>query len=528
MPQARLSMRKITEVFRLKYELGRSQREIAVSCAVGLGTVSEYLRRAKAAGLSWPLPAGLSEAELEGLLFPSPATPSKSPRPLPDWAEVARQLKRKGVTLLLLWEEYRASHPEGYGYSAFCQRYDAWRGVSDLPMHQDHKAGEKLFVDYAGHTMPVVDRKTGEVRQAQIFVAALGASSYIYAEATWGQTVPDWIAAHVRAFAFFGGVPVVVVPDNLKSGVRSPCLYQPDLNPTYQDLARHYRVAIIPTRVRKPKDKAKVESAVQQVERWVLAPLRDVTFFSLAELNEALDERVTWLNNRPGQGLPASRRDLFTTLDQPALRPLPDQPYCLVEWRKAKVNIGYHVLADFHYYSVPYQHARLQVDIRLTSTTVEVYLRGERIASHLRSSRRYGYTSLREHMPTYHQAQLDRDAWTPERLIRWARTTGPSTAAVIQRILDGGDPVQQAFNPCLGVMRLGTQKGLDRLEAACRYALVHEVVSYRSIKHILARNLAAPCEEALPEPPPIQHGNIRGADYYDPQKGLTHAAAPDA
>jgi len=513
MSRERLSMRNIREVLRLR-SYGLSQRQIAASCHISSGAVCEYLRRAEAAGIGWPLPEGLSEAELESRLFPPPPAPTAVLRPVPDWADVERELKRKGVTRYLLWEEYRATHADGYGYSRFCQLHHAWRGVSDPRMHQVHKAGEKLFVDYAGHTMPVVDRKTGAVRDAQIFVAALGASSYTYVEATWSQSLSDWITSHVRAFAFFQGVPEIVVPDNLRSGVRSPCYYEPDLNPTYQELAQHYGLAVLPARVRKPRDKAKVENAVQQTERRVLAPLRDRTFFSLEALNEALGEGVDALNNRAAPGLPATRSELFATLDQPALRPLPAVPYQFAYWLKARVQLNYHVQVDEHWYSVPYTYLKQQVEVRLTAATMEVFRQSERIASHRRSYQKHGYTTVPEHMPPAHRA---REEWTAERLIAWASKSGPATAAAIEQLLTAREHPQQAFKACLGVLRLGQEHGGQRLEAACRHALTTQTVSYRRLKGLLSRPLE---QLTLPEPepptPPLQHPNVRGARYYDP------------
>ena len=363
MPTERLSMRKIHEVFRLKFACGLSDRQIARSCQVARSTVGEYLRRFTQAGLSWPLSSDLDAAALERLLFPALPVIPVSDRPVPLWVHIHQELRRKGVTLALLWEEYRASHPQGYHYSWFCDLYRAWHGKIDLVMRQDHRAGEKLFVDYAGQTVPIVDRRTGEILfDAQIFVAVMGASNYSYAEATRTQTLPDWIGAHVRTFAFLGGVPEIIVPDNLKSGVTKPCRYEPDINPTYHAMAAHYGTVVIPARVRKARDKAKVEGGVLLVERWILAALRNRTFTSLAELNEAIRGLLTRLNERRFQKLPGSRRTMFETVDRPALRPLPT-PYTFEEWSYARVGIDYHVEVDGHYYSVPYALVKKQVDI---------------------------------------------------------------------------------------------------------------------------------------------------------------------
>ena len=505
-------MRKIREVLRLKWAAGMSNRRIAASCGVSRPTVSEYLRRAESAGLSWPLPADASDARLERLLFPPPPDLPASARGVPDFAEVHRQLKRKGVTLFLLWQEYRAACPDGYQYSWFCERYGVWRGKLDVVMRQDHRAGEKLFVDYAGQTVGVIDRTTGELRQAQVFVAVLGASNYTYAEATWTQGLPDWIGAHVRAFEFIGGAPELVVPDNLRSGVRKAHRYEPDINPTYQEMASHYGVAVLPARVRKPRDKAKVEVGVQVVERWILARLRHRRMFSLGELNEAIGECLERLNARPFKKLPGSRRELFETLDRPAMHPLPARPYEYAEWKKVRVNIDYHVEIERHYYSVPYRLIKHELDARVTAATVEVPHKGRRVASHVRSPRRGGHTTVPEHMPRAHRAYAQ---WTPQRLVRWARKTGPSTAALIEHILASRVHPQQGFRSCLGIMRLGRRYGDQRLEAACRRALAIGTHAYKSVASILKNGLdRKPLPPSAPDMPAIEHDNLRGPDYY--------------
>jgi len=387
MPRERLSMRKVREVLRLKYEQELSNRAVATSCRLSAGSVHDYLQRARVAGLSWPLPEGISDEALDLRLFP-PASSLPSDRPAPDWEKVAHELHGKGVTLALLWEEYRSSNPDGYGYSRFCELFQHYRGTLDPRMHQIHKAGEKLFVDYAGMTMPVIDRSTGEVREVQIFVATLGASDYTYVEATWSQSLEDWIGSHVRSFAFFGGVPRIVVPDNLKSGVTSPCFYEPDLNRTYQEMASFYGVAVIPARVRKPRDKAIVENHVRTVEQQVLARLRNRIFLSLAELNKAIWELLDNLNNRPFQKMKGTRRSFFEEIDAPALGPLPEEPYEYGEWGKAGVNVDYHVAVLKSYYSVHHKLIKQRVETRVSANTVEIFLKNVRVASHIRSSRR--------------------------------------------------------------------------------------------------------------------------------------------
>ena len=505
-------MRKVKEVLRLKWASDFSDRKIARSCGIARSTVAEYLRRAEAAGLSWPLPTGLDEAALEQKLFPvSQALPSQR-RPVPVWAAINRELKRKSVTLFLLWQEYKECYPEGYQYSQFCHRYREWQSKLDIVMRQEHRAGEKLFVDYAGQTVPIVDRATGEERQAQIFVAVLGASNYTYVEATWTQGLPDWIASHMRCFRYLNGCPEILVPDNLRSGVSKAHRYDPDLNKTYQDMSVHYNVAIVPTRSGKPRDKAKVESGVLLAERWVLARLRNHQFFSLAELNAHIRTLLEDLNHSPFKKLPGSRRSHFEEVDRPALQPLPGEPYIYAEWVKVRVAPNIHVEVERHYYSVPYTLVKRQLDARLTHNTVEVFYKGTRVASHRRNYHKGGYTTLRAHMPKSHQEYLD---WTPQRFVRWAEKTGLATATVIEQILASRPFPQQGYNACYGVMRLGKSYGDDRLEAACARALALGTASYRSIESILKKGLdRRPLPEPSPVHEPLHHENIRGADYY--------------
>jgi transposase len=511
MTQERLTMRKIAEVLRLKEECQLSNRAIARSCAISHSTVSEYLRRAQEAGLSWPLPEGMGEDTLFDLLFPRAPQPTSRVIPCPDWSWIHTELRKKSVTLRLLWVEYREAHPDGYGYSQFCVLYREWAGCLNPPMRLDHKGGEKVFVDYAGQTASVVDRHTGEVHEVQIFIGVLGASNYTYAEAHESQELPNWISAHVRMFAFFGGAPEIIVPDNLKAGVKHPCRYEPDLNPTYQDLARHYSIAVIPTRVRKPKDKAKAEVGVQVVERWILARLRNRTFFNLTDLNEAIGELLDELNARPMEHLERSRRELFEELDRPALKPLPEQPYEFAIWKKARVNIDYHVEFEKHYYSVPYSLIHKEVYVRATQLAVEIYHNNKRVASHRRLKAPGRHTTVSEHMPPAHQKYLE---WSPERLVSWAKKTGPHTAQVVQVLLQSRQHPQQAYRSCLGLLRLGDRYGQERLEAACRRALPAGIHSYKGVKNILDAKLD---QVEIEEPSaivPASHENIRGREYY--------------
>jgi transposase len=505
-------MRKIKEVLRLKFEVGLTQRQIARSCSLGKTTVCECLARCERSGLSWPEVAQLDEGTLERTLYPPAPLRPAAARALPDWALLHRELRHKGVTLALLWHEYKAAHPEGYQYSWFCEQYRTWAGRLDVVMRQEHRAGEKLFVDYAGQTAEVVDRHSGEIRAAQIFVAVLGASNYTYAEATWTQGLADWIGAHVRAFEFFAGTSELLVPDNLRSGVSKAHRYEPDLNPTYADLASHYGVAVLPARVRRPRDKAKAEAGVLLVERWILAALRHRTFFSLGELNLAIAELLDRLNTRPFKKLPGTRRELFEQLDRPALRPLPAERYAFAEWKKVRVNIDYHVEVAGHYYSVPHALVKKALEARIGEHTVECFYQGQRVASHPRSQLKGRHTTLAEHMPEAHRQYAQ---WTPERIIRWAEKTGPATAGLIQTILQRRVHPQQGFRSALGILRLGRGFGEERLEAACRRALHIGACSYKSIESILRQGLdrqmpAAPTQAQLP----IAHENIRGADYY--------------
>jgi transposase len=513
MANKRKSMRKVREVLRLAQEAGLNQRQVARSLALSPTTVGEYLRRAESAGLAWPLPSELDDTQLEARLYPLPARGKADTRPMPDWAEVHRELKRKGVTLLLLWQEYKATHPDGLQYSQFCDRYRYFAGKLDLVMRQHHRAGEKLFVDYAGQTVDVVDRSTGEVREAQIFVATLGASNYTYAEATWTQGLPDWCASHMRTFEFMGAVAELLVPDNLKSAVTKTCRYEPRANATYEDLAAHYRTAILPARVRRPRDKAKVEQSVLLVERWILARLRNQLFFSLSELNAAIRALLAELNERPFKKLPGCRRTLFEQLDRPAMIALPAERYSYAEWRKARVHIDYHVEVEGHYYSAPYQLVKQELDVRLSANTVELFQRGKRVASHRRSALKGRHTTIEEHMPQAHRQYA---SWTPERLVRWAEKSGPATAELISTILASRKHPQQGFRSCLGIMRLGKSYTGQRLEAACQRALTLGSVSFKSVQSILKSGLD---QQPLPETAkqeslPIDHPNIRGGKYY--------------
>lgn len=511
MPAERTPMRKIREILRLKWACQLSDRAIAKSCSVARSTVAECLKRASIAALTWPLPEDMDDFALERLLYP-PAVLSETPRVLPAWPALQKEMRRKGVTLALLWDEYKASNPDGYQYSQFCKLYRNFIDRIDCSMRQCHVAGEKMFVDYCGQTVPLTDPKTGEVRQAQVFVAVMGASSYTYAEATLSQSLPDWLGSHVRSFRFFGGLPEIVVPDNLRSAVSKPCRYEPQLNPSYLDLANHYNVAVMPARVRKPKDKAKAEAGVQLVQRWILAALRNRTFFCLDELNEAIAGLLTRLNSKPFRKISGSRESLFAELDKPALAPLPFIHYQYADWKPVRLGFNYHVQIDDHFYSAPHQLRHEKLDARLSALYVEFFHKGKRVASHLRNDKR-GYTTLAEHMPKAHREYAE---WTPVRLINWAAQTGEATAALVETILAGKVHPQQGFTSCMGVISLANKYGKERVEAASKRALAIGGTSYTSLKSILANGLDS---KPLPEPispskQSVIHPNIRGNGYY--------------
>lgn len=522
MPQPRLSMRKIREVLRLKWGLQLTDRKIARSLGVSRSSVADYIRRAQQAGLSWPLADAFDDAQLEAKLFPPPAA-SGTPRPLPEWEWVNRELRKKGVTLQLLWLEYKEDHPDGYQYSQFCELFRRFQGKLDLVMRQEHRAGEKAFVDYAGMTLPILNGLTGEVQDAQLFLGVLGASNYTFAEATWTQTLPDWLGSHVRMFEFFGGVPEVVVPDQLRSGVKDPCYYEPDLNPSYQELAAHYQVSVIPARPRHPRDKAKVESGVLLAERWILARLRNCTFFSLHEANQEVRRQLERLNNRPFKKMDGCRRSWFEQLDQPSLRPLPAARYEYGQWQKAVVNIDYHIAVDRHYYSVHYSLRGKPMDVRTSATTVEVFFKRRRVAVHARSDRPGGFTTCPDHMPKAHRAHLE---WSPDRLVRWASKVGPHTAQLVRRILESRPHPEQGYRSCLGIMRLEKEFSSQRLEVAAHTALTAGALSYRSVHSILKKGLdLLPQQEQAELPLPIHHANVRGPGYYNTTgEGDDHAA----
>lgn len=505
------SLRKVREILRLGLESQLGHREIAKSCSVSRSTVSKILSSASQKDLNWSKIKDYDDDKLNNVLNHQKSSSISSDKPQPDWKYIHQELKKKNVTLHLLWEEYKAIHPDGYQPTQFYEHYSRWRKKLNVSLRQNHKAGEKIFVDYAGQTLTICNSKNNKTREAQIFVAVLGSSNYTYAEATWTQGLPDWIMSHVRAFEFYGGVSEIVVPDNLRSGVSKSCRYEPDINPSYHEMAVHYSVVIIPTRVRKPKDKAKVEVGVQIVERWILAALRNRRFFSLREANEAIWELLERLNSRPFKKLEGSRREWFEKFDKPALRPLPESRYVFCQWKKATVSIDYHIALDGHYYSVPFRFLHEKVDLRYTDNTVEIFHKGKRIASHVRDFRRGYHSTCKDHMPKSHQDYLD---WSPSRIIQWAKTFGSATAEVIETILSDRPHPEQGYRSCMGIMRLAKQYSKPRLEAACRRALITRCCRFKSIKTILEKGLDKVPISEQQDSNPIDHSNIRGSSYY--------------
>ena len=502
---------KLREILRLglKHELG--YREIFRSCAVSHVTARAYLRQVKDLGLNWDDVASLEESKLQHLVHGAHIVEPKRSRPEPDWQYVHKELRRKGVTLQLLWEEYKAENPDGYQSTQFGDLYRKWKATIHPWMRQNHKAGDKLFVDYAGQTVPVQIQEPRQVHQAQIFVAVLGMSNYTYAEATWDQSLQSWVGSHINAFEYFGGVPRLLVPDNLKSAVSSANRYDPDINPTYYEMASHYGSAVLPARVRKPRDKAKVEVAVKIVERWILAALRNQTFFNLQSLNRQIRALLEKLNEKPFNKLSGSRSSWFHSMEKVTFMPLPEARYEIAEWKNARVNIDYHVELDRHYYSVPFRYSGQDVRIRHTKNVVEIFLKGRRIASHRKSSYPGGHTTIKEHMPQEHREHLE---WSPSRILRWAEKVGDATRGVVNTIMQSRRHPEQGYRSCLGILRLSRHYGPARLESACRRATEYGEFRYKYIKSILEKGLDKQIADLPDTQPQLNHRNVRGGTYF--------------
>jgi transposase len=507
-------MRKIREVLRLKFESRLSHERIAAATGLSKGAVSNYVQRAVRKALGWPLPPELDDAVLERLLFKQAA--ARAGYAIPDFAHIHQELKRRGVTLQLLWEEYHAAEAErAYRYSQFCERYRSYRERLARSMRQVHRAGEKLFIDYSGDTLEVIDALSGEIRTAEIFVAVMGASKYTYAEATWTQTLPDWIGSHIRAFEYLGSVPALLVPDNLKSAIKEACRYEPQATSTYEDLARHYGTAILPARPYRARDKAAVEMSVLVVQRWILARLRNRQFFSLGELNAAIAELLVDLNGRPFKKLPGSRASAFESIDRPAMKALPATRYEYADWRKARAGVDYHLEFDRHYYSVPHALVRQDIIVRATATTIECFFKSRRVAAHIRSYVPGAHTTIPEHMPDSHRRHRE---WTPGRLLNWGAKIGPGTRAVVQWQLEHRPHPEQGYRACLGLLNVAKTYGEQRLEAACRRALAIGAPTRKRVLAILEAKLDQHPElfpaEAAPATAALTHANVRGADYF--------------
>jgi transposase len=505
-----LLMAKFREILRL-HELGYSQCAIAQSCAVARSTVQDYIRRATAKNLSCEQLSQLSDSDAKELLGKGKRKVNPMAEPI-DFEPLHVELQHKGVTLALLWQEGLDQKQWQCSYGSFCRRYNQWCGQHQLSMRQVYKGGEKLFVDYCGLTVPVIDLATGHLTAAQIFVACLGASNYTYAEATPSQELGHWLGAHQRALSFFGGVPRCIVPDNLKSGVTDPCRYEPGVNRSYQELAEHYGVAILPARPYKPRDKAKVEKAVQEVERQVLAPLRNEQFTSFTTLNAAIVQRLKRLNERVMYGYKLSRQALFEQVDQPVLNPLPTQPFVFGWWKSVKVNPDYHLEVERHYYSVPYWFVSRQVQVKVSEQLIEVFQEHQRIACHERSRRPEGHTTVPEHMPPEHWAYKQQSQAS---FVAWAEQVGEQTTAQVQAIFESKPHPEQAFRSIRGIQRLAQHYGVSRLEAACQRANVFGMSGLRRIRSILETQLD---RDPLPDPrQPLtiaEHPNLRGSEYY--------------
>lgn len=515
MAKERLPMHRVREVCRLKYDCRLSNRKIARASGVDRDTVGMYLQRAEKAGLRWPFPAELTDAEIEARLFPRLTQPAGAQRPPPDCRYIYDQLrehKNLNLTLMQLWIEYKERHPDGFQYTQFCEHYHRWRLKLDYVMRQEHRAGDKMFVDFCDG-LPLVNQETGEIARTHLFVGVWGFSNFTYVEAVGDQTAPSWARCHVRAFAYSGAVPHALVPDNLKSAVTKPCFYEPEINRSYAELAAHYNTAVLPARVRRPRDKAKVEAGVLVAQRWILAVLRHKIFFTLAEMNEAIGELLDMLNTRLLKKLKKSRRELFETQDRPAALLMPERPYQYAEWTKARVNFDYTIEVDHHIYSVPFRFLREALDVRLTVTTLEAFQRGERIAAHVRSYKVGGQTIRDEHRPPEHRKFLE---WTPARIISWAAKTGPSTAVVVERNMTARRHPEQGFRACRGIIGLGEKYGAERLEAAAARALQFNVCSFKYIRSILVAGLdhAVVAQDEAGQPILPMHENVRGGGYY--------------
>lgn len=508
------SIKKIREVLRLKFKLKLKNRAIGRMVNASPSSISRYSSPFEQQGLKWDQLEPMSDNEINNILYNKKSICSKQGFIEPDFKRIHQELKLKTVTLQLLWEEYHAIYKESaYKRTQFCEMYKSWCNKLKATMRQNHKAGDKLFIDYAGSTVPIIDPNSGEIKKAQIFIAVMGASSYTFAEATWTQTLPDWIASHTRAFSFFGGVPALLVPDNLRSCATKACRYEPEINSTYAEMVQHYNTAVLPARPRKPKDKPLAEIGVQVIGRWVLAKLRHQKFFSLFELNQAILPLLIEANLKPFQKLPGSRLSQFESIDKPALKPLPEKPYVYAEFKKAHLGFDYHIEVDGHYYSAPYQLIKEPIEVRITQNVIEIFNKNTRIVSHVRSYRRGAHTTISEHMPKRHQKHME---WTPGRLLGWADSMGQGTFYLTKHLIETKDYPEQAYRACLGLLNLARLYGKERLEAACNRAIHYHTLTRRSVAEILKGGLDK--QELLETPSELKrnnhHKNVRGSQYF--------------
>lgn len=514
MPAEPISMRKLKEILRLKYEAKLSNRKIGVSLSISPGTVSTYINRAKLIGIEgWPLPTQWDDVKLNKHFLQTKIQP-RTAIPLPNWLVFHSQLKTKGVTKQLLWQEYVERNADNhYSYPQMCRIFKEWLSRQQPSMRQTHQYGEKLFIDYCGPTIPIVNPETGECRGAQVFVAVMGGSNYTFAEASTSQQLEDWVMSHVRAFQFFGAVPDIIVPDNLRSATTRACKFDPDLNPTYQQLAAHYNVAIIPARPLRPKDKAKAENGVLIVERWIMAVLRHETFYTLTHLNQRISELLMRLNNKAFQKLPGNRTSEYHAHELPAMRPLPLLAYQYTYIKKVKVNVDYHIEVKKHYYSVPYGLLKRQIEAHVSEKMVKLYYQNQCVAQHVRSERMGGYSTQVEHMPQAHQEYA---LWSPERLKQWAGKLGEYVLQWVEYKLASKAHPQQSYKVCFGLLSLSKTYPKERLNAACQRALDTGGYRLENIKIILKKNLDKETRE--PEQDDmltgLKHNNVRGQDYY--------------
>jgi len=512
MPRKRVSMNKIREIIRLDEMAGLSQRAISKALSISRPVVSEYLSKVKKAGLSYNMIKTMDDDTLLQTITDTVCITNERYNTLHHkFDAISKELKRTGVTLQMLWHEYRQEHPNGYSYTQFCYHYQMWRSSSEITMHITHKAGDKMFVDFAGKKLEIVDKQTGEVTEVETFIAVLGASQYTYVEAVASQKKHDWIKVNQNAMYYFGGVSQAIVPDCLKSAIHKSNKYEPDINPEYTDFARHYQTTILPARPNHPKDKALVEGTVRIVYTRIYAAIRNKTFHTIDELNNAIRLELDKYNSIPMQRLGTSRKQLFDDLEKNVLNPLPIQKYEIRTFKSLKAQFNYHIYLseDKHHYSVPYRYRGKQLTVIFTDSVVEIFHKNNRIAFHKRNPTINGYSTITEHMPKQHRQYGD---WSPQRFTNWAAKIGTHVAVVINTILSSRKHPEQAFKTCLGILKLTDKYDNNRLNNACEKAIEFDYLTYKGIKYILENDLDNYQEELFQSLP--DHNNVRGQHYY--------------